>query len=118
MHALLDAELGDEDVERLVEDTDDSRRADDRAVALSKVVDEDAEEEVCGLLLRKAGSLLLRVARLSNLRDGLRIEEELGVGRVEQDRLELAVDEDVGVATDRGGEVRIERQVKRVVVVL
>lgn len=28
------------------------------------------------------------------------------------------MDEDVGVATDRGGEVRVERQVERVVVVL
>lgn len=85
MDALLNAELGDEDVERLVEDADDSRGAHDGAVALGEIVDEHAEEEVRRLLLREPGGLLLRVARLRDLRHRFGVERELGLGRCDEE---------------------------------
>lgn len=50
---LLDAELRDEHIERSIQDTDNLRLADDRAVALRKVGDQDTQEQVCRLFLRE-----------------------------------------------------------------
>ena len=61
MHALLDAKLGNVDVESSIENTDDLGLANDRAVALGKVVDKDAEEQMSRLLLSKTGRVLLAV---------------------------------------------------------
>lgn len=137
VNSLLDPKLGDEDVERLVENADDGSGANDRAIALSEVGDEDAEEEVGRLLLSKARGVLLHVAGLRDLRDGFGIEEEPCVSgckrqsqrelekrrgtRVltsEKHGLELAMDHDIGVTTDRRREVRVEREVESVVLVL
>lgn len=76
---LLDSKLGDHDVEGLVEHTDDGSGANDRSIALGQVGDEDAEEEVSRLLLSESCGILLHVASLSHLGDGLSVESELGI---------------------------------------
>lgn len=58
VHALLNAKLRDQDVERSVENADNLGGPDDGTVLLRQVGDEDAEEEVSRLLL----SELRRVA--------------------------------------------------------
>lgn len=54
---LLNAELGDEDVKGSIKNIDDTSLADDRSVTLSKVGDEQAQEEMCRLLLGKLGGI-------------------------------------------------------------
>lgn len=83
---LLDAELRDHDIERLVEHADDRGRPDDGSVALREVGNEDAKEEVCRLLLREASGVLLDVARLRDLGDGLGVESKLGIVGCEDER--------------------------------
>ena len=61
MDALLDTELGNEDIEGRIEHTNDLRLADDRAVTLRQVGDEDAKVEVSRLLLRELGRVALAV---------------------------------------------------------
>lgn len=78
---LLDTKLGNHDIERLVEDTDNSSRPDNGPVTLGEVGDEDAKEEVRRLLLSEASGVLLDVARLRDLGDSLGVESELGVLR-------------------------------------
>lgn len=63
--ALLDTELGNVDIKCGIENTDNLGLTDDSAVALSEVVDEDAEEQVRRLLLSKAGRVLLAVGGAS-----------------------------------------------------
>lgn len=46
MNALLDAKVGYEDVERLIEDADDLGLANDGTVASRQIRDEGAEEEM------------------------------------------------------------------------
>ena len=50
---LLDAELRDEHIERSIQDTDNLLLADDRAVALRKVGNQDTQEQVRRLFLRE-----------------------------------------------------------------
>jgi hypothetical protein len=53
MDTLLDTELGNEDIERCIQNTNNLGLPHDRAVASGEVRDHDAKEQVSGLLLRK-----------------------------------------------------------------
>ena len=53
MDALLNAEFRDEHIERSIQDTDNLRLANDRAVALREVGDKNAQEQVRRLFLRE-----------------------------------------------------------------
>ena len=67
MDTLLDTELGNEHIEGRIEHTNDLRLADDGAVALRQVGDEDAKVEMSGLLLRELGRVALAVLSISPL---------------------------------------------------
>lgn len=127
MHPLLDPKLAHKHIERLVKDADDSTVANNWPVALRQVGDEDAEEEVLALLLCETSRFLLDVACLRDLRDGLRVEREPRLAAAtagcalalrRQNGFELAMDHNIGVTTNRGGEVRVEGDVESVVAVL
>lgn len=79
MHTLLHTELGDKHIERSFQNVDDLGLANNRAVALRQVRNEDAQEQMRGLLLRKVGRIPLDVALLRNLGDSVAIHGELGV---------------------------------------
>ena len=138
MDPLLDTELRDIYVEGGVQDVDDLGLADDRTIALSEIVDQDTQEQVSRLLLCELRGVLLTVKRckvstsrdlkrnnvhvalLRDLGDSITVHGELrlSAGSGLKDSVELAVDEDVGIAADGRGEVRVQRHVKCVVTVL
>lgn len=101
VNTLLNAKVGDRNVESLVEDADHGRRSDDGAVLARELGDEHAEVEVLRLLLSKLGRFLLDVALLGDLGDRLGVDVELDVDRRQKDGFKLAVDHDIGVSTDR-----------------
>jgi hypothetical protein len=83
-------------------------------------VDQEAEVEMSRLLLGELGAVLLHVAVLSRLRDGVSVHGELdlaSLGVLEASR-ELSVDDDVGITPDGRGKVGVERGVEGVVRVL
>lgn len=65
MYTLFDAELWDENVKRGVEDTNNFGLADDGAVALREIRDEDTQEQVVRLLLCELGRVPLTVEHIS-----------------------------------------------------
>ena len=56
---LLDTELWHENIKRSIQDTDDLGLTNNRTVALGEVVDQDAQEQMSGLLLRELRGVLL-----------------------------------------------------------
>ena len=67
MDALFNSKVRYDDIEGLVEDTDDGSLPLDRSVLLGEVRDEGAQIQVLGHLLSKLGCCFLRVAVLSDL---------------------------------------------------
>ena len=55
MDALFDTELWDENIESSVKNANNLCLTNDRTILLSKVGDEEAEEEMIGLFLRQLG---------------------------------------------------------------
>lgn len=75
MDTLLNCKLGNENVERRVKNTNDSSLADDRAKALCEVGDEEAQEQVSGLLLSEFGVSLLAVKQTKTTSEGCKLED-------------------------------------------
>jgi hypothetical protein len=86
MNSLFDSEIGNKNVESLVEDADNSGRADHRAILLRELRNQHAEEEVHRLFLRQLGRLLLDVALMSDSRHCFWIEVELHVGSCQDEQ--------------------------------
>lgn len=61
MDTLLDTELGNENVESGVENTNNASLTDDGAKLLGEVGDKETQEQVSRLLLRELGIALLAV---------------------------------------------------------
>ena len=61
MDTLLDTELGYVDVEGSIKNTDNLCLANDGTIALSEIGDENAKEEVSGLLLRQLSRVLFAI---------------------------------------------------------
>lgn len=79
VNTFLDTKVLNNDIERLVEDSNDMSLSIDWSVLLSEIGDESAEEEMLALLLSKLRSCLLVVAVLSDLGDSLRVHHEAGL---------------------------------------
>lgn len=63
----------------------------------------------------------LHIALLCDLGNSVAVHRELGslAGSADlQDRIELTVNQNIGVTTDWGGEVRVQRDVERIVTIL
>lgn len=141
MDALLQSELGHENVERGVEDSNNGGRTNDGSVFLRQFADENAKVQVSRLLLSETSGVLLDVAGLRHFRHGFGVERELDVRdgcdnfqrvsqipktcqavqqglTTEQNGLQLTVHHDVGVPPDRTREMSVQRKVESVVVVL
>jgi hypothetical protein len=67
-------------IKGLVEHVDDVGLADDRPILVRQVLDQQAEEEVGRLLLGKLGAVLLHVAVLRSLGDGVAVHGKLALG--------------------------------------
>lgn len=97
MDTLLDTKFWNKDIEGGVEDTNNLRLTNDRTITLSKVRDQDAEEEMGRLLLSKGGRIAfaetdisnmkktirnetLHIALLRNFRDSITIHSKLDIG--------------------------------------
>jgi hypothetical protein len=63
MDSLLDAEFRDQDVERSVQNTHNLGLTDDRAIAGSKIGDEDTKVQVSRLLLREGSRVAFAVVK-------------------------------------------------------
>ena len=63
MHPLFDTKFGYEDIEGSVKDTDHDSRANDWAITLSQVRNQNAQEKMGGLLLSKLRRFLLAIYR-------------------------------------------------------
>lgn len=59
MDPLLDAKFRNVDIECSVENADNLSLTHDRTVAVREVSDEDTQEQMCRLFLRKPGRVLL-----------------------------------------------------------
>lgn len=138
VNSLLDAELGDIDIKCSVQYANNLGLTHDRSIALSQVGNQQAQEEVSRLLLSELSRVLLtirwgqrgatrlrcedlHVALLSNLCDCITVHRELRrLTRSSdlQNGIELTVNQDVRVTTDRRGKVRVDRHVQRIMTVL
>ena len=76
VNTLLDTKVLNDNVEGLVEDSDDMSLSLDWSVSLSEVCDEGAEEEMLALFLGELRRCLLDVAVLCDLGDCFRVHEE------------------------------------------
>ena len=59
MHTLLDAELRNINIERSIEDANDLSLTHDRTIALSQIGNQQAKEQMSGLLLCEFSRILL-----------------------------------------------------------
>lgn len=73
---LLNSELANEHIESGVQNSNNGSRTNDGTITSREIVDEDTEEEVCGLFLGESSGVFLDVADLSNLCDGFSIHTE------------------------------------------
>ena len=65
MHPLFDTKFGYEDIEGGVKDTDHDSRANDWAITLSQVRNQNAQEKMGGLLLSKLRRFLFAIEKVS-----------------------------------------------------
>ena len=68
MNSLLDAELGNKDVERSIKDTNNLGLPNDRSIPISEVRNKHTKEEVGRLLLSKCGRVAFAIEAISALR--------------------------------------------------
>jgi hypothetical protein len=80
VHTLLDAKVGNNHIESLVEHANDLGWPDDRAVLRCQAVNEHAEEKVLRGVPSGLAGLSLGVALLRDLGDSLAVEVQLGLG--------------------------------------
>lgn len=80
MNALLDTKIGNDDIESLIENANDSSLSLDGAILLREVGNEGAQVEVLRHLLGKLGGLLLRITILGDFRDSLGVHQEPALG--------------------------------------
>lgn len=79
VNTFLNTKFGNQHIERLVQNADNSGRTDDRTVHARELRDEHAKEQVSRLFLRQFSGVTLRIAIGSDLCDHFRVQIELDV---------------------------------------